>query len=207
MTPEQMQRIIEGAIMAAGEPISIDQLQKIFAPETPATAQIKEILQAIAQAYAETALELKEVASGYRFQVRQDLAPWIGKLWEEKPPRYSRALLETLALIAYRQPITRAEIEEVRGVAVSPGIMKTLSDREWIKIVGHRDVPGKPALFATTKKFLDDFNVKSLDQLPTLEQIKALDMFEDAIELQQLPLNVPQLEVTISDSEETSTTI
>lgn len=192
MDNEQLKRIIVGALFAAGEPLNIDNMQKMFAPEEmPATKELKEVLNLIKQDYENSALELNEVANGYRFQVRQDLSPWISKLWEEKPPRYSRALMETLALIAYRQPITRPEIEDVRGVAVSPGIIKTLLDRNWIKIVGHREVPGKPALYATTKEFLDDFNLKNLEQLPTLEEIAEIELLENKL-TEQLSLEVDQ---------------
>ena len=128
-----------------------------------------------------------QVASGYRFQVRQDLAAWVGRLWQERPARYSRALMETLSLIAYRQPITRGEIEEIRGVAVSTNIIKTLLEREWVRVVGHRDVPGRPAMYATTRQFLDYFNLKSLDQLPPLAEIKELDNLSG-----ELALEVPE---------------
>lgn len=197
MNPEQIKKIIEGALMAFAEPLTLEQLQQLFAPEPPSTKELREILQSLAEDYADSALELKEVASGYRFHVRSELSPWISKLWEEKPPRYSRALLETLALIAYRQPITRAEIEEVRGVTVSSHIIKTLTDREWIRVVGHREVPGKPALYATTKQFLDDFNLKSLEQLPTLEEIREIDAIENNLELQQLQLAVSNVEMSV----------
>lgn len=189
MNPEQFKAIIEAALFAAGEPLNIESLQKIFAPEMPSADEIKNVLILIAQDYEQRSLELKQTASGYRFQVKQDYSTWVSKLWEEKPPRLSRALLETLALIAYRQPITRAEIEDVRGVSVSSGIIKTLLDRDWIKIVGHREVPGKPALYATTKQFLDDLNLMSLQQLPELSEIKELDSIEDEI-AKQLQLEV-----------------
>lgn len=201
MDNEQLKRIIVGALFAAGEPLNIDNMQKMFAPEEmPATKELKEVLNLIKQDYENSALELNEVANGYRFQVRQDLSPWISKLWEEKPPRYSRALMETLALIAYRQPITRPEIEDVRGVAVSPGIIKTLLDRNWIKIVGHREVPGKPALYATTKEFLDDFNLKNLEQLPTLEEIAEIELLENKL-TEQLSLEVDQQMVIPNECE------
>lgn len=180
MSSEQIKRILEGALMASDEPLSIERLQKLFPEDQqPGVKELRGILNNLAQDYSGRAIELQEVASGYRFQVQADLAPWISKLWEGRPPRYSRALMETLALIAYRQPITRAEIEEVRGVAVSTQIIKTLmEEREWIRVVGHRDLPGKPALYATTKQFLDYFNLQSLEQLPTLQQIKEIGEFD-----------------------------
>ncbi len=176
MELEQLQRIIEGALLAADKALTPQQLAELFdESERPETAQIREALEAIEAACAGRGFELKQVASGYRFQVVQDVAPWVGRLWEEKPQRYSRAMLETLALIAYRQPITRGDIEEIRGVAVSSHIIKTLSEREWIRVVGHKDVPGRPAMYATTRKFLDYFNLRNLDELPTLADIKDLD--------------------------------
>lgn len=179
MQLDLMKRIVEGALMAAGEPLSVDRLQTLFPPELkPEAKEIRQIIQLLEQDFAERAIEIKEVSSGFRFQVRSDLAPYIGKLWEERPVRYSRALLETLALIAYRQPITRAEIEDVRGVAVSSHIIKILQDRDWVRVVGHKDVPGKPALFATTKQFLDYFGLKSLEQLPSLAEISQLDAID-----------------------------
>ena len=172
---KQLVRIVEGALFAYGEPLTIDRILELFEPnERPERKEIKEALENITNDYAERGIELKEVASGYQFQVKQDLAQWIKNLWEEKPARYSRALLETLALIAYRQPITRAEIEEIRGVCVSSYMIKTLMDRDWIKIVGHRDVPGKPGLYATTKDFLDHFGLKTLSDLPPLSEIQSL---------------------------------
>jgi segregation and condensation protein B len=185
MTPEQLQRILEAAIMVAGNPLSPADLQKLFDEnEQPATKDIREALQIIQQRYTDSGIELREVASGFQFQARMDLSPWLSKLWEERPPRYSRAILETLALIAYRQPITRAEIEEIRGVAVSTHIIKTLQDREWVRVIGFRDTPGKPALYATTKMFLDHFNLKTLDELPTLAELKDLEGQEEKLQIQ-----------------------
>lgn len=166
-------QIIEGALLAAGKPLSVAQIAALFEDhEKPENTAIREALKEIAERCEERGFELVEVASGFRFQVRQSLAPWVGRLWQERPPRYTRALLETLALIAYRQPITRGEIEEIRGVAVSTNIIRTLHERDWIRVVGHRDVPGRPAMYATTKQFLDYFNLKSLDQLPALAEIR-----------------------------------
>ncbi|MGD8407796.1 MAG: SMC-Scp complex subunit ScpB [Thiohalophilus sp.] len=176
MTEQELKRIIESVLFAADEPVSLKQLQGVFGDDNPPeTSAIKSAIASLQEDYADHSLELREVGSGYRFQVKQDYAGWISKLWEEKPARYSRATLETLALIAYRQPITRGEIEEIRGVSVSTQIIKTLQDREWIKIVGHRDVPGKPALFATTSEFLDYFNLKSLQDLPPLAELRDID--------------------------------
>jgi len=182
---EQIRHIVEAALLAAGKSLTIDRLLALFADEAapPAREQIREALAQLGQEYDERGIELRETGSGFRIQVRQEFAPWIGRLWEERPQRYSRALLETLAIIAYRQPITRGEIEDIRGVAVSSNIMKTLQEREWIRIVGHRDVPGKPGLYATTRQFLDHFNLKSLNDLPTLAELRDLD--EISAELEQ----------------------
>lgn len=183
MTPALVKKVLEGAIFAAGQPMSIEQLGFLFDDaDRPDAASMRALLEALVQDYAERGIELKEVASGFRFQVRQETGPWVSRLWEEKPARYSRALLETLALIAYRQPITRSEIEEIRGVSVSSHIVKTLLEREWIRVAGHRDVPGRPALFATTREFLDNFNLKSLAELPSLAEIRDLDKINEELE-------------------------
>jgi segregation and condensation protein B len=175
--PDRLKRILEGALLAAGKPMTVIQLESLFAEDEvrPARDEIKAALEDIASELKGRGFELLQVASGYRFQVCDDLATWIGRLWEEKPQKYSRALLETLALIAYRQPITRGDIEEIRGVAVSSNIIRTLMDRDWVRVVGHREVPGRPAMYASTKIFLDYFNLKSLDQLPPLAEIQDLD--------------------------------
>jgi segregation and condensation protein B len=176
MTETGLVQIIEGALLAAGKPLSLSQLAELFEEhERPDNAALKEALADVAARCDGRGFELKEVASGFRFQVRQNLSPWVARLWQERPQKYSRALLETLALIAYRQPITRGEIEEIRGVAVSSNIIKTLHEREWIRVVGHRDVPGRPAMYATTRQFLDYFNLKNLDQLPALAEIRDLE--------------------------------
>jgi segregation and condensation protein B len=176
MDTEQLKRILEALIMASSTPLNLDRMLAVF-PEDQQPDQnfLRETLVALAEDYANTSLELKEVSSGFRFQVRKDYAEWVSKLWEEKPARYSRALLETLALVAYKQPITRGEIEKIRGVSVNTQIMKTLLEREWVTIVGHRDVPGKPAIYATTRQFMDYFNLKSLEDLPPLAEIRDLD--------------------------------
>lgn len=184
MSPEQLKNIIEAALFASRQPLNVNQLGKLFAEdERPEPQAIKTLLQELARDWEGRGLELKQVGSGYRFQVRAELSPWISRLSEERPPRYSRALLETLALIVYRQPITRAGIEEVRGVAVSSSIMKTLLEREWVRVVGHREVPGKPALYGTTRKFLDDFNLKTLSELPPLAEIRPVDHVQKELEL------------------------
>ena len=171
----KIKMIVEGLLLAAGKPLSLGVIASVFSEdERPDNAELKEVLEAIAEDCNDRGFELKQVASGYRFQVKQDISEWIARLWEEKPPRYSRALLETLALIAYRQPITRGDVEEIRGVGVSSNIIRTLVDREWVRIVGHKDVPGKPALYATTKQFLDYFNLKSIQELPPLSEIREL---------------------------------
>jgi len=180
-----LKSILEALLLASGEPLSLETLASVFTDEErPATTEISKSLEALSDDYAERGLELKEVASGFRIQVREDANPWISRLWEERPQRYSRALLETLALIAYRQPITRGDIEEVRGVSVRTNIIRTLQEREWIRVVGHRDVPGKPALFGTTKVFLDYFNLASLDDLPSLAEIKDMGSIEPELELE-----------------------
>lgn len=180
-----LEQIIEGALMAAGQTLSVDRLQGLFEEgQEPSKERILIILERIGEKCDNRGYELKKVATGYRFQVAQDLGKWVSRLWEEKPQRYSRALLETLSIIAYRQPCTRGEIEDVRGVAVSSHITKTLVEREWIQVVGHRDVPGRPAMFATTKMFLDYFNLSSLDQLPTLEEIQEMTDANHALELE-----------------------
>lgn len=208
MDINQLKRIIEGMLLAAGQPIAVERIQQLFhIDERPARASIVDALEQIKQECVDRGFELVEVASGYRFQIRQELSPWISRLWEEKPQKYSRALLETLALIAYQQPITRGEIEQVRGVAVSSSIMKTLLEREWVRVVGHREVPGRPAIYATTHKFLDYFNLMSLDQLPTLAEIRELSDENLRLDLENTKANEPSEEreaesVSLDSSEE-----
>ncbi len=180
-----LKSILEAVLLASGEPLSLETLATVFSDEErPSNTEISKSLEALSDDYAERGLELKEVASGFRIQVREDANPWVARLWEDRPQRYSRALLETLSLIAYRQPITRGDIEEVRGVSVRTNIVRTLQEREWIRVVGHRDVPGKPALFGTTKVFLDYFNLASLDDLPSLAEIKDMGSIEPELELE-----------------------
>jgi len=184
MSRPELEHILEGALLAAGEPLSVERLCSLFdAHDQPEPAAIRAALERLAEAYAGRGVEVKALASGYRIQVRECLAPWVSRLWEEKPGRYSRALLETLAIIAYRQPITRSEIEEIRGVSVSTGIMRTLQERGWVRIAGHRDVPGRPAVFATTRAFLDYFNLQSLEQLPTLMALRDPDDEQPELDL------------------------
>lgn len=183
---EKVKNIIEAALFSADKPLSLDQIVSLFhLDEQPERAEIKDILKNLQEEYSDRGIELKQVSSGYRFQAQQQYSEWVSRLWEEKAPRYTRALLETLALIAYRQPITRAEIEDVRGVGVSTNIMKTLQERDWVKIVGHRDVPGRPALYATTREFLDYFNMKTMDELPTLAEIRSLDQINGELDLEE----------------------
>jgi segregation and condensation protein B len=174
MDETEIKHVLEAALLAAGRPLTLDRLAELFAARggAPDRATLKSALEALAADYAGRGLELKEVASGYRVQIRRSMTDWLAPLWEERAPRYTRALLETLALIAYRQPITRGEIEEVRGVVVSTNIVRTLLERNWIRVVGHRDVPGKPEMFGTTREFLDYFGLKRLEDLPTLAEIK-----------------------------------
>lgn len=186
MENDYLKTIIEGALLAAGQSLSVKRLAELFdESERPASEDIVNALDALASDCAGRGYELKHTASGYRFQVRQELAPWVGRLWDEKPKKYSRALLETLALIAYRQPITRGDIEQIRGVAVSSDLIRTLMEREWIRVVGHRDVPGRPALYATTRQFLDYFGLTSLEQLPPLDEIRDLDDFNVRLDLEE----------------------
>ncbi len=171
---QQIKQIVEAALLCTDEPLTIELLERIFAADECDRATLKAALERIEQDCAERGIELKRVASGYRFQVRQTLSPWMSRMWEDRPPRYSRAVLETLALIAYKQPVTRGDIEQVRGVAVSSNMVRTLLERDWIRVVGYREVPGRPAMYGTTKTFLDYFNLKGLDELPTLPEIRAL---------------------------------
>ena len=174
--PKDLASLLEALLLASGKPMSMERMAELFdEAERPAPALLRKALEVLEKSCKGRAFELKQVASGYRLQVRERFSPWVGRLWEERPQRYSRALLETLVLIAYRQPITRGEIEEIRGVAVNSQIVKTLLEREWVRVVGHRDVPGRPAMFATTRQFLDHFNLKSLDELPPLAVLREME--------------------------------
>ena len=187
MQDYSLEHVVEAALLAASEPLTIDQLVKIVlaspGAEKVGKSELREALKALTDAYASRGLELIEVASGFRVQVTTDMARQLVGLHEERPPRYSRAFFETLALIAYRQPITRGEIEDVRGVAVSSNIVRSVLDREWVRVVGHRDVPGKPAMFGTTKAFLDYFNLKSLDDLPSLAELTDIESLRIQLDL------------------------
>ncbi len=191
MQIDQLKPIIEAALLASTQPMTVHFLGDLFNEDDGVSAQqIAQALESLAEDCDGRGVELKEVASGFRYQVRQDVHPWISRMWTERPSRYSRALLETLALIAYRQPITRPEIEQIRGVVVSSNIIKTMEEREWIRVVGHRDVPGKPALFGTTRAFLDYFNLKSLDQLPPLSAIRDMEDPQMRFEPEPLPARI-----------------
>lgn len=201
MTVEHLQHILEAAILVAGRPLTIAHMQKLFDEnQEPDTGTIRKALAAIQAKYQQGGIELREVASGFQFQARTEYSPWLARLWEERAPRYSRAFLETLALIAYRQPITRSEVEDIRGVTASSHIIKTLQDREWIRVVGHRDVPGKPALYGTTKAFLDYFSLKSLNELPTLSELNDLESQEAKLQIQlELKTNTDPMLATDAD--------
>ena len=204
---QRLKSIIEAALLAAGKPLSLDDLLALFdVTDLPERQAVRTALKELSEDYQDRGIEVHEVGSGFRIQVRSAFAPWISRLWTERPPRYSRALMETLALIAYRQPITRGEIEEVRGVSVSTNIVKTLQEREWVRVVGHRDVPGKPSLYATTKGFLDYFNLKSLSDLPTLAEIRDLDSInrELDLELPGIVSNVADEPISVDSESETA---
>ena len=184
-------RIVEAALLAATQPLTLAQLHGLFPEDEPAPeGSVEQALQQLVDACADRGVELVEVASGYRYQVKADVHAWVARLWTERKTKYTRATLETLALIAYRQPITRGEIEQVRGVAVSSNIIQALEEREWIRVVGHRDVPGKPALFGTTKGFLDYFGLKRLDELPPLSELKDIGELEPQLPLDDAPLPI-----------------
>jgi segregation and condensation protein B len=192
MDSRNLKNIVEAAMLAAGNPLTIDQLRALFGEQDPPEKQdIRGTLQELKEDYESRGIEIREVASGFRIQVRQEMSQWLGKLWEERPPRYSRALMETLAIIAYRQPVTRGDVEEIRGVSVTTNIIRTLLERNWIKVLGHRDVPGKPAMFGTTREFLDYFSLKKLDDLPPLAELAEMDHVSV-----QLELGAPEMPVT-----------
>lgn len=187
MDKAQLKLILEGALLAAHEPLPLNRLASLFdLDEQVSNDVLREALVELQAECGERAFELVEVASGWRLQVRQCYSRWVNKLWEDKPPKYSRATLETMALIAYRQPITRGDIEEVRGVAVSSNIIQSLLERNWVRVVGHRDVPGRPALYATTKQFLDYFNLKSLEQLPSLSEIRDIEKINAELDFNEV---------------------
>ena len=185
MESEKLKPILEALFAAADRPLSVNSIFDLFSGdvEQPVKDDIRKAIHELMEQYAHGGLQLKQVASGFRLQVKPAYETWVSRLWDQRPPRYSRALMETLALIAYRQPITRGEIEDIRGVSVSTNIIKTLQEREWVKPLGHKDVPGKPALYGTTRDFLDYFNMKSLNELPTLAEIRDLDQYHPELEL------------------------
>ena len=199
MDPTEIKYLIEAALLAAGRPLNVDQLQKLFDGRmAPEKAEIRQAITTLNEEYEGRGIKVSEVASGFRVQVRSGMADQLQKLWEERPPRYSRAMFETLALIAYRQPITRGEIEEIRGVSVSSNIVRTLLEREWVRIVGHRDVPGRPEMFGTTKFFLDYFGLKKLDDLPPLADLSDWESL-------RVQLNLPEVEEDVSTEPSSAT--
>ncbi len=205
MDSQQLKNIIEGALVTAGKPLTVDNLLALFKEnEKVDRDQIKNSVKDLEKEMDGRGIELKKVASGFRVQVRAEMSPWVSRLWEDKPPRYSRAFMETLALIVYRQPITRGEIESIRGVAVSSSIVRTMLELEWIKVIGHRDVPGKPALFGTTKLFLDSFNLKTLEELPSLSELRSLDDINKELNFDALPEDQKDKTSEDSDNSETS---
>ena len=194
-----LSRVLEGAILASGEAVSLDKLLTLFDEDKrPSKSLLTSTLESLRESQHDRGFVLKQVASGWRFEVCDDLAPWVNRLWDERPQKYSRALLETIALVAYRQPLTRGDIEDVRGVAVSSNIIKTLLERDWVRVVGHRDVPGRPALYATTRQFLDYFGLKSLDELPSLGELQDIESLSAKLELDDIGVKTPE-----SDSAET----
>lgn len=200
MEIDQLKNVVEAILLAAGRPMSIDKLLTMFPEqERPERSDIRDAVEALQADYETRGIALIQVGGGYRIQVRETMQPWVAALWEEKPARYTRALLETLALIAYRQPVTRGEIEEVRGVSVSTTIIKTLLEREWVHVVGHREVPGRPAMYGTTKKFLDYFSLKSLNELPSLSELRDLNEIGKDLELDLS--DIPGIELTPANDE------
>jgi segregation and condensation protein B len=193
MSESHVKNVVEAALLAAGRPLQTAELVGLFeGPEPPDQAEVRGALELLGAEYVGRGIEIKETAAGFRVQVRRELAGEISRLWPERPPRFSRALLETLALIAYRQPITRGEIEAVRGVAVNPHIIKTLLERNWVRVAGHRDVPGRPELLGTTREFLDYFGLKSLDELPPLAELRAMGELNVQLDLGQVGASAPE---------------
>ena len=210
MESEKLKPVLEALFAAADRPLSVNSMFDLFTGdlEQPNKDEIRKAIHELIEKYAHGGLELKQVASGFRLQVKPAYEAWVARLWDQKPPRYSRALMETLALIAYRQPITRGEIEDIRGVGVSTSIIRTLQEREWIRVVGHRDVPGKPALFGTTKTFLDSFDLQNLDDLPTLAEIRDMENLEPELQLEPVPpaadVRDPQHEASNESADESN---
>ncbi len=189
MDQSKLQAILEALLAASDKPLSVNQLHELFTGDIdlPGKDEIRQAIAELQQKYTGGGFELKQVASGFRLQVRAEFESWVARLWEQKPPRYSRALMETLALIAYRQPITRGEIEEIRGVSLSTNIIRTLQERDWVRPLGHKEVPGRPTLYGTTREFLDYFNLKSLNELPTLSEIRDIDQYNPEFEFNDEP--------------------
>ncbi|MWJ28720.1 SMC-Scp complex subunit ScpB [Halomonas sp. ZH2S] len=219
MNASLLEEILEATLLAAGEPLALERLEGVFSEaERPQRRELRAALQRLEQRHASGALELMETASGYQLRIRPRLSPWVSRLWDERPQRYSRALLETLALIAYRQPVTRGDIEDVRGVSVSSSIVRTLMERGWIRVIGHRDVPGRPAVYATTRTFLDDFGLKTLDALPPMHLLlddiqskEALDKDDQAKEKAfkdevSAPVETPTAEIADTQHAEMAST-
>jgi segregation and condensation protein B len=203
MDDQPLKNIIEAILLAAGRPLTLDQLLAMFAEnERPERADVREAIKLLQEDYEPRGIALVQVGGGFRIQIRETMQPWVSRLWEEKPARYSRALLETLSLIAYRQPITRGEIENVRGVTVSTSIMKTLLERDWVHVVGHRDVPGHPAMYGTTKQFLDYFSLMSLSDLPALSELRDLNTIGKELELDLS--DIPELQLAPANDETAS---
>jgi segregation and condensation protein B len=205
MSDNEIRNIVEAALLAAGRSLSLNELSLVFdEPQRPPPAALRAAIDDLARDYASRPVEIQENGAGFRVQIRRQYAGSVSRLWPERPQRYSRALLETLALIAYRQPITRAEIEAVRGVAVNPNIVKTLLERQWIRVVGHRDLPGRPELLGTTRDFLEYFSLKSLDDLPALAQLRSLGESDPQFELgvggTDMPVSIPELDITAAES-------
>jgi segregation and condensation protein B len=200
MSDHPLCNVVEAVLLAAGRPVTVEQMLELFDEhERPAAEDVRDALADLDRRFEGTGIEIREVASGWRVQVRQQFAGTVSRLWQERPSRYSRALLETLSLIAYRQPITRGEIEDIRGVTVAATIMRTIQERGWIRVVGHREVPGHPELLGTTREFLDYFGLKSLDDLPTLAQLQDLEDISEQLELPGQP-GVPALPAANADS-------
>jgi segregation and condensation protein B len=209
MNSDKLRPVLEALFAAADKPLSVNQIFELFVGDIdqPGKDDIRQAILELVEQYQNNGIELKQVASGFRFQIRSDYETWVTRLWEQKPPRYSRALMETLALIAYRQPITRGEIEDIRGVSVSTNIIKTLQEREWVKSLGHKEVPGRPTLYGTTREFLDYFNLKSLNQLPTLAEIRDIDQFNPEFQFDEngvmtpKAIDTPEAETDTSEAE------
>jgi segregation and condensation protein B len=202
MEIQQLKNIVEAILLGAGKPLSIDQMLTMVGEQDMVDRNlIREAIAALQSDYEARGIDLVQVGSGYRVQIRETMQPWVSRLWEEKPSRYSRALLETLSLIAYRQPITRGEIEEVRGVAVSTNIIKTLLEREWVHVIGHREVPGRPAMYGTTRKFLDYFSLKTLSDLPSLSELRDLSAIGKELELDLSEIPGLEMEGAVAEND------